>query len=32
VPADQLKDLKCEMTLLRGKEVYRAADGAISGK
>lgn len=32
VPADQLKDLKCEMTLLRGKEVYRAADAAIGVK
>jgi predicted amidohydrolase YtcJ len=29
VPADQLKDLKCELTLLRGKEVYRAADATI---
>ena len=24
VPADQLKDLKCELTLLRGRTVYRA--------
>jgi predicted amidohydrolase YtcJ len=29
VPADGLKDLKCELTLLRGKEVYRAADATI---
>jgi len=29
VPADQLKDLKCELTLLRGKEVYRAGDAPI---
>ena len=32
VPADQLKDLKCEMTLLRGKEVYRAADAPIQAE
>jgi predicted amidohydrolase YtcJ len=32
VPADQLKDLKCELTLLRGEEVYRAADATIGGK
>ena len=29
VPADQLKDLKCQLTLLRGKQVYRAADSPI---
>lgn len=29
VPSDQLKDLKCELTLLRGKEVYRAQDAPI---
>jgi len=26
VPADQLKDLRCELTLLRGRIVYRASD------
>ena len=30
VPADDLKNLKCELTLLRGKEVYRAPDAPIS--
>lgn len=26
IPADDLKNLKCELTLLRGREVYRNAD------
>lgn len=26
IPSDQLKDLKCQLTLLRGKEVYRAPE------
>ena len=32
VPPDELKDLKCELTLLRGQEVYRAADAPVSRK
>jgi predicted amidohydrolase YtcJ len=31
VPTDQLKDLKCEMTLLAGKVVYRAEGSANTG-
>jgi len=30
IPADDLKNLKCELTLLRGKEVYRAPDASFS--
>lgn len=30
IPADDLKNLKCELTLLRGRIVYRAPDSAIS--
>jgi hypothetical protein len=30
VPVDDLKNLKCELTLLRGKEVYRALDAPVS--
>jgi predicted amidohydrolase YtcJ len=30
IPADQLKDLKCELTLLRGKEVHRSAGVSFS--
>lgn len=30
IPADDLKDLNCELTLLRGKEVYRAPDAPFS--
>jgi predicted amidohydrolase YtcJ len=30
-PTDQLKDMKCQLTLLRGEEVFRAQDGAITG-
>ena len=26
IPADDLKNLKCELTLLRGREVYRNPD------
>jgi len=29
IPADQLKDLKCQLTLLRGQIVYRAPDFSI---
>ncbi len=32
IPPDDLKNLKCELTLLRGKEIYRAEDAPISGK
>jgi len=32
IPSDDLKNLKCELTLLRGKEVYRAKDALISDK
>jgi len=31
IPADDLKNLRCELTLLRGKQVYRASDAPISG-
>jgi predicted amidohydrolase YtcJ len=30
IPADQLKDLKCQLTLLRGQIVYKASDSKIS--
>jgi predicted amidohydrolase YtcJ len=30
VPADDIKDMKCELTLLRGNVVYRAEDSAVS--
>ena len=30
IPADDLKDLKCELTLLRGKQVYRAPGAPLS--
>ena len=30
VPADELKNLKCELTLLRGRLVYRSPDFAVS--
>jgi predicted amidohydrolase YtcJ len=30
IPADDLKNLKCELTLLRGKQVYRAPNSPIS--
>jgi len=32
IPSDDLKNLKCELTLVRGKEVYRAPDAPNSGK
>jgi predicted amidohydrolase YtcJ len=31
IPADGLKELKCELTLLRGKEAYRAQGTRITG-
>lgn len=31
IPSDDLKNLKCELTLLRGKVVYRDASAPISG-
>ena len=31
IPSDDLKNLKCELTLLRGKVVYRDANAPISG-
>jgi predicted amidohydrolase YtcJ len=31
VPTDKLKDMKCELTLLRGKIVYHDANSPISG-
>jgi predicted amidohydrolase YtcJ len=30
IPADDLKNLKCELTLLRGKVVFRSPDSSIS--
>jgi len=30
IPADDLKNLKCELTLLRGKQVYRASNSPVS--
>jgi len=30
VPADDIKDMKCELTLLRGRVVYQAKESAIS--
>jgi len=30
VPAEQLKDLKCVMTLLDGEVVYKSADSPIT--
>lgn len=32
VATDELKSMKCELTLLRGKEVYRAKDAGITEK
>jgi predicted amidohydrolase YtcJ len=32
IESDALKDLKCELTLLRGQEVYRASDSPITFK
>jgi predicted amidohydrolase YtcJ len=31
IPSDDLKNLKCELTLLRGKVVYRDANAPVSG-
>lgn len=31
VPTDQLKDLRCELTLVQGKIVYQRERGAVSG-
>ncbi len=30
VPADDLKDLRCELTLFRGKIVYRASNSPVT--
>jgi predicted amidohydrolase YtcJ len=30
IPADQLKDIKCQLTLLRGQIVYKAPDSPLS--
>jgi predicted amidohydrolase YtcJ len=32
IPAEDLKNLKCELTLLHGREVFRAQDAPITGK
>jgi predicted amidohydrolase YtcJ len=31
IPAEQLKDLKCELTLLRGRIVFRSPESPVSG-
>jgi len=30
IPSDQLKDLKCQLTLLRGQIVYKAPESPVS--